>query len=33
MRGKAKVANLDVYVRIKEKVTQFQITMDPLMGM
>jgi hypothetical protein len=31
-RSKAKVANLDVHVRIKEKVAQFQITMDHLMG-
>jgi hypothetical protein len=32
-RSKAKVANLDVHVRIKEKVAEFQITMDHLMGM
>ena len=31
-RGKAKVANFDVHVRIKEKVAEFQITMDDLMG-
>jgi hypothetical protein len=31
--GKAKAANLDIHVRIEEKIVQFQIRMDHLVGM